>query len=99
MTDRIVHVVARLVPRPGKAEALATTLLEMLDEVRAEPGCLLYDAHESRDAPGVIVMVESWADQAALDAHGRALALTRLAARLDALLAEPPTIERLRRIG
>lgn len=44
-------------------------------------------------------MVESWADQAALDAHGRAPALTRLAARFDALLAEPPAVERLRRIG
>ncbi|MEN2747297.1 putative quinol monooxygenase [Sphingomonas sp. T9W2] len=99
MTDRIVHVVARLVPRPGKAEELATALLDMLDEVRAEPGCLLYDAHESRDMPGVIVMVESWTDQAALDAHGHAPALTRLATRFDALLAEPPSVERLRRIG
>ncbi|MCT8002704.1 antibiotic biosynthesis monooxygenase [Sphingomonas sanguinis] len=99
MTDPIVHVIARLVPRPDKAEELAGALLEMLDEVRAEPGCLLYDAHESRDTPGVIVMVEAWADQAALDAHGRAPALTRLAARFDALLAEPPAVERLRRLG
>lgn len=99
MTDPIVHVVARLVPRPGKAEELATAFQEILTEVRAEPGCLLYDAHESRDTPGVIVMLESWADQAALDAHGRAPALTRLSARFDALLAEPPAIERLRRIG
>lgn len=99
MTDPVVHVIARLIPRPGKAEELANAFQEILAEVRAEPGCLLYDAHESRDAPGVIVMAESWADQAALDAHGRAPALTRLAARFDALLAEPPTIERLRRIG
>lgn len=99
MTDPIVQVVARLVRRPGKAEELATAFQEILTEVRAEPGCLLYDAQESRDAPGVIVMVESWADQAALDAHGRAPALTRLAARFDALLAEPPAIERLWRIG
>lgn len=99
MTDPIVHVVARLVPRPGKAAELAGAFREVLAEVRAEPGCLLYDAHESRDTPGVIVMVEAWADQAALDAHGRAPALTRLAARFDALLAEPPSVERLQRLG
>jgi quinol monooxygenase YgiN len=66
---------------------------------RGEAGCLLYDAHESRDAPGVIVMVEAWSDQAALDAHAEAVAFTKLAARFDELLAQPPAIERLRRIG
>ena len=98
MTDPVIHVVARLVPPPGKADTLVAAIRAILAEVRSEPGCLVYDAHESRDAPGVIVMLEAWADQAALDAHARAAALTRLAARFDELLAEPPAIERLRRI-
>ena len=98
MTDPVIHVVARLVPRPGKAEALAGAICEILTEVRGEPGCLVYDAHESRDMQGVIVMVEAWADQAALDVHARGPAFTSLAARFDELLAEPPAIERLRRI-
>ncbi|MBB3692441.1 antibiotic biosynthesis monooxygenase [Sphingomonas sp. BK580] len=50
------------------------------------------------EGAGVIVMVEAWADQAALDAHARAAAFTSLAARFDELLAEPSAIERLRRI-
>jgi len=99
MTDRIVHAIARPVPRTGKAEESTSALLDMVDEVCAEPGCLLYDAHESLDTPGVIVMLESWADQAVIDAHGAARALTRLAARFDGLLAGPPSVERLRRIG
>ena len=99
MTDPVIHLVARLVPAPGKAEALAEAIEAILAEVRGEPGCIAYLAHESRDAPGVIVMVESWADQAALDAHATAPAFTRLAAQFDTLLGEPPTLERLRVIG
>lgn len=98
MTDAVVHVVARLVPRPGQAEALAAIIRAILPEVRGEPGCVAYVAHESCATPGVIAMVETWADQAALDAHAEAPAFTALAARFDELLAQPPVIERLRRI-
>ena len=97
-SDDIVHLVARLVPRPGKAGALAEVIADLLPQVRAEPGCIAYLAHESRDEPGVIVMIEAWADQAALDAHAAAPAFTGLAVRFGSLLTEPPTLERLTRL-
>jgi quinol monooxygenase YgiN len=99
MTDQVVHVVARLVPRPGKAQALATAIQAILPQVRGEPGCLAYLAHGSLEAPGVIVMVEAWADQASLDAHASAPAFMALAGRFGELLAEPAAIERVRRIA
>jgi len=71
----------------------------ILGEVRKEPGCLAYTAHVSRDAPGVIVMVEAWADQVALDTHAQAPAFTALAVRFGDLLAQPPTLERLQLLG
>ncbi|PZQ50288.1 MAG: antibiotic biosynthesis monooxygenase [Novosphingobium pentaromativorans] len=97
-SDNIVYLVARLVPRPGKAGELAEVIAELLPQVRAEPGCIAYLAHESRDEQGVIVMIEAWSDQAALDAHAAAPAFTSLAARFDSLLANPPTLERLMRL-
>ena len=99
MIDAVVHVVARLVPLPGKAADLAAAVEAIIPDVRREPGCLTYAAHESRDEPGVIVMIEAWADQAALDAHMQAPAFTSLAARFNTLLAGPPAVERLRRIN
>lgn len=99
VADTVVHLVARLVPRQGKAADLSAAIESMLAEVRAEPGCIAYDAHASRDAPGVIVMIEAWEDQAALDAHAAAPAFKRLAARFDELLAEPVSLERLTRIA
>ena len=59
MSDKVVHVVARLVPKPDKADALAAAIRDILTPVREEPGCLAYDAHDSLDAPGTIVMVDS----------------------------------------
>lgn len=97
-SQAIVHLVARLVPRPGKAGELAEVITDLLPQVRAEPGCIAYFAHESRDEPGVIVMIEACADQAALDAHAAAPAFTGLAVRFDSLLTEPPTLERLTRL-
>lgn len=97
-SDNIVHLVARLVPHPGKADELAEAITDLLPQVRAEPGCIAYFAHQSRDDPGVIVMIEAWADQAALDAHAAAPAFIGLAARFDCLLAKPPTLERLMRL-
>lgn len=96
MTDMTVHLIARLVPQAGKEEALADTMPALIPQVLSEPGCLAYAAHESLDAPGVIVMVEAWADQAALDAPAGLLASSGMAAQLDALLAQPLAFERLR---
>jgi quinol monooxygenase YgiN len=97
MSDEI-HLIAHLVPRPGQEQALAEGMAAIVPQVVQEPGCLAYVMHESRDAPGTIVMIETWADQAAIDAHGKAPAITGLAARFDELLAEPVRLEFLRRI-
>lgn len=96
MTDMTIHLIARLVPQAGNEAALAETILALIPHVLSEPGCLAYAAHESLDAPGVIVMVEAWADQAALDDHAALLASSGAAARLGELLAQPLSLERLR---
>ncbi|GGD85142.1 putative quinol monooxygenase [Croceicoccus mobilis] len=96
--DATVHLVARLVPQAGKADELAHTIMALVPQVRSEPGCIAYLAHESLDEPGVIVMIEAWANQAALDTHAAAPGFAALAARFEDLLATPPSLERLRRI-
>lgn len=66
--DAIV-VVARW---QAKAESLGG-LLAMIAELRrhslAEPGCLGYDAFQGLGEPGTILLVERYADDAALEAH------------------------------
>lgn len=95
----IIHLIATLVARPGQEAALQAALVGILAEVRAEPGCLRYDLHRDRDNPTHFVMLETWADAAALEAHGKAAAFTELAARFDALLMASPDLRRLEHLA
>ena len=61
----------------------------MVAPSRAEPGCLCYLLHESKDAPGVFVFYEQWASQAAFDEHLKMPAFATLSAKL-AGRSEPP---------
>jgi len=97
-TDHI-HLVAHLVAKTGKEQALIDAVLAIVPAVREEPGCIAYVPHVSREHRETVVMVEAWEDQAALDAHAAGANLTALAARFDELLAEPLRLETLRRLA
>ena len=45
-----------------------------LQKSRAEPGCLRFDVYHSQAEPRRFLLVEHWADQAALDTHRLAAA-------------------------
>ena len=40
-----------------------------VDLIRAEPGNLRYEYYQSLDDPETILLIDSWKDQAAIDAH------------------------------
>lgn len=96
--DNQIQLVAHLVSKPGREQALVDAVLAIVPAVREEPGCIAYVPHVSRERPGTVVMYEVWANQAALDGHGRAPNLAGLAARFDDLLGEPLRLEPLRRL-
>ncbi|NHA66508.1 putative quinol monooxygenase [Phycicoccus flavus] len=64
-----VQVVATIPVRPDRRSEALEVLGTLVEATRAEEGCLAYDLFESAAAPDVFVMVERYADQAALDAH------------------------------
>jgi len=69
MTD-VVTVVARLRAAKGKGDALAALLVEQAAVVRRkEPGCLVYRPHRSARDPELFLFYETYAGQAAFDAH------------------------------
>jgi quinol monooxygenase YgiN len=94
-----VQLVAVLTAKTGQEAQLRRALHDIIPMVKAEPGCIEYAMHVDRQDQSRIVMFEIWADQAALDAHGAAPAFQSLAARFGELLAEPPSLTRLQRIG
>lgn len=64
-----VKIVAILVARPGKAEALAVLLEGMVAPSRAEAGNLRWDVWKDQADPTRFVLDELYVDDAAVAAH------------------------------
>ncbi len=92
----MIHVIATITARPGQREAILAALRENIPNVLAENGCIEYgpaiDADgppvQTRLGPDTFVVVEKWADIAALQAHMEARHMAAYAARVKDLIAE-----------
>ena len=89
MTD--LYVIATLVSKPGKADALRAVLLPIVEAFRSEDGCLAYTLLEDGGKPGTFVTFEKWRDRAALDAHMHSEAMERVKPELPGLLGAEMT--------
>ena len=82
-TSGEITVVARWQPVSGAWEAVLAIVAELRPQSLAEPGCLGYEVYQGVDAPGSLLLLERYRDQAALDAHKQsphyqALVVTRV---------------------
>lgn len=91
-----IRLVATLVAKPGKEEALRAALDRLIPQVHTEPGCIQYTLHTAIERPRTFVFYEVWKDAAALDAHGKTPHFQAFAAALDGLLDAPLDIVTLR---
>lgn len=87
-----VVVVATLVAKPGKEDELEAGLKDLATSTHAEAGCLSYALHRDASDPAVMVMVEHWTSQVALDSHFQQPYVLAVGGRAADLLAEPPMI-------
>jgi len=62
-------VIAQYTVRPGEEDRVATALRNMRAPSRAEPGNLDYQVLRDPRQPGVFVLYERYADEAAFQAH------------------------------
>ena len=54
---------------PGRRDQLVAAAIDVVTATRADDGCLSYGFYAELADPELIVSVEVWRDQAALDAH------------------------------
>ena len=97
----VLTVVARIRAAKGRGDALAALLSEQVAVVRkAEPGCLAYTLHRSTKDPEAFLFYETYADDAAFDAHRKAphLAAYRQRREQEGLTAGPAEVEIYRSI-
>ena len=66
----------------GRAEAFAAEMEStgIADAIRAEKGNLRYQYFRPLDDPETVLLIDSWTDQAAIDAHHASPMMAQLAA-------------------
>lgn len=89
-----IIVVATAFPVPEYRDEVIAAFKSAEETVHAaEDGCLLYALHEGPD--GRLVMIEKYADQAAVDAHLAGEGLAGLIAALKDKLTAPMDVQML----
>ena len=64
-----VRLVITINALPGKGAELAEVFRQRCADVVKEPGCEQFEVFQSAVNPDKLVLLELWADQAALDVH------------------------------
>ena len=90
--SRQLTVIAHLVARPDKIEETKAFLLSLVNQTRAEPGCVDYDLHQDNANPAEFTFYENWVDRPTWDRHMEMPYLKEFASRAGELFAAEPHI-------
>jgi quinol monooxygenase YgiN len=90
--ERILY--ARFTAKEGKGAELAEILSELIDIVQREEGARYYALHRGVELTDVVWFYEVYADQAALDAHGKYPEFGAVFARIAELTEGRPEVIR-----
>ena len=92
----MIGVVAVLKVQPDKAGDFEKVFLDLQNRVKAnEPGCLVYQLTRSRAEVGTYKVLELYASEEALKAHGSSDYFKAAGAAMGPLMAGRPEIEYL----
>ncbi len=89
MNNENIVLIARLKVKKDAVEPAKTAALAIIEDSRAESGCLNYDFHQAIDDETVFVWHETWANRAAIDEHFEKPFFKELGARLKDMIDEP----------
>ena len=87
-----VSLLARFTAKEGKADELLAAFEPLLEQVRKEPGTLLYVMNRAKDNPDMFWFAELYSDDEAFAAHGSSDAMAQAMPTLGPLIAESELI-------
>lgn len=91
-----IGVIATLTIAEGKNAEFEKIFTELSAQVNEkESGCNFYQVHKSRKDPQVYVVLEQYANQEALDAHGKTDYFRSLGKQMGGCMAGAPDVELL----
>ena len=89
-----IGVTAKLKVQPGKNQEFEAIFKQLAAAVNAsEDGCLLYALHQSREDKQTYIVLEQYADEAALQAHGKTDHYRNFGKEMAPFMAAAPLIE------
>lgn len=95
-----IGVTAKLTVQAGKNSEFESAFKTLSEAVNStESGCSLYALHQSRSDTQVYVVLEQYADEAALQAHGKTAHYQEAGKVLATCLAAAPEIELMDSVG
>ncbi|WP_217143824.1 putative quinol monooxygenase [Streptomyces sp. AC627_RSS907] len=81
---------------PDRMDSVTAAFQELCEATRKEEGALRFDALRSEEHPNIVVLVEDWADQEAIDLHMKEPYVADFLARTEGAFTHPPYVHRLR---
>lgn len=88
-------LIAELSARPGNTHKVLDLLTSMIEPSMAEDGCLSYRPLVDPAGEGIVLCLEEWVDEDALQFHFATTYFQDVAAQLGELLSEPFRLRRL----
>jgi quinol monooxygenase YgiN len=88
MNDEKIVLTARLKVKKDAVEAAKQAALEIVEPSRAESGCLNYDFHQQIDDDSIFIWHETWANMAAIEAHGASAHFMDFSRKIEDLTEE-----------
>jgi quinol monooxygenase YgiN len=88
-------LIAEFEAKEGQRDRLARELTGMIQPSLAEDGCLAYRPYVDATDHNRFIIIEEWADQAALDLHFDTAHFKRVARVLEDILTRPFNLARL----
>ncbi|WP_430231331.1 putative quinol monooxygenase [Paraburkholderia tropica] len=82
MSNPIV-IVATITTTAEHRNTVEGALREAVHAARAEAGCEQYELHRDTEVPDRFMMLERWRDEAALEAHAKGAAFSRVSSVLN----------------
>ncbi|MEK7725236.1 MAG: putative quinol monooxygenase [Acidobacteriota bacterium] len=87
-----LYLTARLKVKSDKVEELKQAALAIVEDSRAEEGCLSYNFHQSLEDETVFIWRECWTGKVALDEHFEKDYVKNFFGIVNEIAAEPPQI-------
>lgn len=89
MSEENVVLIARLKVKKESVETAKKAALAIVEDSRAEDGCINYDFHQAIDDETIFIWHETWANEAAIKAHGKTKHFVAFSEQIKDLIETP----------